>query len=92
MRHGLTAEAVPFVWSLSSACKGCTSRPCGTIAICVSPPRTTSWAKLNRPCGTACKFAVLTQTLKPSSVQPLCGTAEAVLFVQSLSSPVSALR
>jgi hypothetical protein len=31
----------------------------------LSPPRTTSWAKLNRPYGTACKFAVLTQTLKP---------------------------
>jgi hypothetical protein len=31
----------------------------------VSAYGTASWARLNRPWGTACKFAVLTQTIKP---------------------------
>src|ERR1700733_2818524 len=43
-----------------------------------SNPGLASWAKFNRPCWTACKFAVLTQTLKPSSYWPLFGTTEDV--------------
>jgi hypothetical protein len=50
----------------------------------VSAYGTASWAKFNRPSGTACKFAVLTQTLKPSPIRFLYGTAEAVPFVQSV--------
>jgi hypothetical protein len=54
-----TAEAVPFVQSLSSACRACTSRVSGTHG---RPGQAesgfptylglASWAKLNRPCGT----------------------------------------